>query len=110
MARISKHIYYDIEESDIEIIYKDLVFYFSSDLNATRFQNKIIDFINIENLKLKAKYNIEVDLSDMLMISYYIKIEKRGFRVYKRKLNLENNEYYLIKITKDDIIKSKVGE
>lgn len=110
MARISKHIYYNIDESDIKLEYKNLEFYFSSDLNASRFKTKILDFIALENHKLKAKYNIEIDLSDMLMISYYMKIEKRGFRVYKKKLNIVNNELCLIKINKDDIIKSKVGD
>ena len=110
MTRISKHIYYNIEESDIELIYKDLVLYFSSDLNAKRFQNKIIDFIKNENFKLKAKYNVEVDFTEMLILSYYLKIEKRGFKVFKRIIDLRINEYYLKKINKDDIIKSKVGE
>ena len=110
MARVSSHIYYNIDESDIELRYKDLVFYFSSEFNIERYRNKIIRFIEEENYKLKAKYNVEVDLSDMLMISYYMKIEKRGFRVYKRIIDLDHNENKLIKISKDDIIKSKVGE
>lgn len=110
MARVSKNLYYNIEESDISLEYKNLIFFFSSDVNAKRFKTKIIDFIDSENYKLKAKYNIEVDLSEMLLLSYYMKIEKRGFKVLKRELNLENNELCLIKINKNDIIKSKVGE
>lgn len=106
MARVSEHIYYNIEESDISLEYKNLVFFFSSELNAKKFKERILDFIDNENNKLKVKYNIEVDLSEMLLISYYMKIEKRGFKVLKR----ESNNLCLIKITKDDIIKSKVGE
>lgn len=110
MARISNHIYYDIDESDIKLEYNNLVFYFSSDFNLNRYQNKIIDFITLENYKLKAKYNIKVDFSEMLLISYYTKIEKRGFRIYKKQTDLLNNKLCLVKIDKNDIIKSKVGE
>lgn len=109
MARVSEHVYYDIFESDISIQYKDLIMFFSSEFNATRFQNKILNFINEENSKLKVKYNVEVEFDDMLIIAYYKKIEKRGFRVYK-KVNYSDSEYYLQLITEDDIIKSKVGE
>lgn len=110
MARVSKNIYYNIEESDISLNYKDLILYFSSDFNANRFKTKILDFIALENYKLKAKYNVEVDFTDMLIISFYEKIEKRGFKVYKKVVDLDHNEKYLIKINKDDIINSKVGE
>ena len=110
MARVSKNIYYNIEESDITLEYHNLIFYFSSDLNAKKFKTRVLDFIDTENYKLKCRYNVEIDLGDMLLISYYMKIEKRGFKVLKRELNIASNELYLIKITKNDIIKSKVGE
>lgn len=108
MARVSKNLYYNIDDSDIKLEYGSLIFYFSSDLNLQRYKSRIIDFTMVENYKLKAKYNVQVDLSDMLMISYYMKIEKRGFRVYKKEI--DDEKLYLIKINKDDIIKSKVGE
>lgn len=110
MARVSKHVYYNIEESDISLEYKNLIFFFSSELNRDRYRTKILDFIDSENYKMKVKYNLEIDFSDMLLISYYSKIEKRGFKVLKRELNIATNELCLIKITKNDIIKSKVGE
>ena len=109
MARVSDHIYYDIFESDLSITYKDLIMYFSSEFNLTRFQNKILNFIKEENSKLKVKYNVEVEFDEMLIIAYYKKIEKRGFRVYK-KINYIDGEFYLQLITDNDIIKSKVGE
>lgn len=109
MARVSNHVYYDIYESDISIQYKDLIMFFSSEFNANRFQNKILNFIKEENDKLKSKYNVIVEFDEMLIIAYYKKIEKRGFRVYK-KVIYADNEYYLQLITEDDIIKSKVGE
>lgn len=109
MARVSDHVYYDIFESDLSITYKDLIMYFSSEFNLTRFQNKILNFIKEENSKLKVKYNVEVEFDEMLIIAYYKKIEKRGFRVYK-KINYVDGEFYLQLITDNDIIKSKVGE
>ena len=109
MARVSNHVYYDIFESDISIQYKDIIMFFSSEFNANRFQNKILNFIKEENDKLKSKYNVIVEFDEMLIIAYYKKIEKRGFRCYK-KIYYETEEYYLQIITEDDIIKSKVGE
>ena len=110
MARVSKNIYNDINESDLFIQYKDLILYFSSDVNVNRYQTKIINFINEENIKLKIKYNVTVDFSEMLIIAFYKKIEKRGFRVYKKVFDISNNEYYLQNINEHDIISSKVGE
>lgn len=107
--RVSKHIYYNIEESDIKLEYKNLIFYFSSELNRDRFKTRIIDFVENENFKMKTKYKTQIDFSDMFYISFYIKIEKRGFRIYKKELN-ETNELYLIKVNKDDIITSRVGD
>lgn len=108
MARVSKHLYYNIDDSDISLSYNNLLLYFSSDLNAERFKSRIIDYINLENSKLKVKYNVDLDLTDMLIISYYNKVEKRGFRIYKEVTY--NDELCLKKVNKDDIIKSKVGE
>ena len=110
MARVSKNIYYNIEDSDIKLNYRDLILYFSSDLNAKRFKEKSNNFVELENQKLKNKYHLELDLSDLLILSYYTKIEKRGFKVYKREIDLDHNENHLIRINKDDIIKSKVGD
>ena len=33
-------------------------------------------------MKIHIKYNININFDILLMISYYKKIEKRGFRIY----------------------------
>ena len=33
-------------------------------------------------MKLKVKYNIIISIDLLLMLSFYKKVEKRGFRVY----------------------------
>ena len=42
-----------------------------------------------ETYKLQVKYNINLNLDFMLMISLYKKIEKRGFRIYDARNNKE---------------------
>jgi len=88
----------DINKSDITFKIEGLNFYFTSILNKKRFEARYKEFIEAENLKFKIKYNIEVDLKYIFLISLYKKIEKRGFKVYNinqtRYLN-ENEKFIL---------------
>lgn len=96
--RVSKNLYYDINESDLYTNFKEMIFYFSSDKNKERFDNGILDYVKQEQDKILCKYHIICDVSKMLALAFYMRIEKRGFRVLHNskpikeyRLNLEFN-------------------
>lgn len=86
-------VYQDINESPFFVEYNDFTFYFSSAFYQRNFKLKLPGYIREEEFKLKNRYRIINEkffeiLHEVLAISLYKKIEKRGFRVYK------NNEKY----------------
>ena len=86
-----KRVEYDINKSEYYFMINNLTFFFSSQFNKNRFESGFIDYVNDETNKLKAKYKVNINLSDYLMVAYYKKIEKRGFKVeYKGKELIEN--------------------
>jgi len=80
-------VFQDIEESPFYYKYENFTFYFSSQFYRKNFKLKIDDYIKQETYKLKNRYKIfnakfyEI-LKEVLLISLYKKIEKRGFKVY----------------------------
>lgn len=82
-------IYYNINESDYTIDYKNLKFYFSSKYYRDKFRNRYKSFIQEENYKLQSRFNINLDFREMLLFYLYQRIEKRGFKVEI----LNNNEW-----------------
>ena len=79
-----KRVEYDINKSEYYFKVNKLTFFFSSKFNKTRFENVFIDYVNEETNKIKAKYKVNINLTNYLLLTYYKKIEKRGFRiVYK---------------------------
>lgn len=87
-------VYQNIEESPFFYQFENYKFYFSSQFYRRNFKNRIEAYIKEETYKIKNRYKIINDrffdvLKEVLIISYYKKIEKRGFRVYK------NEERYL---------------
>lgn len=101
--RKSVNLFYDMNESFISYEVSDLIFYFSSDFNKERFINQYREYIKNENYKLKCKYNVNINFDKMLLISFYKKIEKRGYKVLNKQNDLKIVNSY-------DIIYSKVGE
>lgn len=77
-----KKIYYNIDESDYKVttIYFD--FYFSSEFYAHKFKMNYASYIENEQNKLKVKFGQNVHFVQILLLDYYKKVEKRGFRVY----------------------------
>lgn len=72
---------WDLEESEYKFTYKDLTFYFSSELYLKKFAFRIQNFIDNETKKLYNKFKFKVDYTNLLSIALYQSIEKRGFRV-----------------------------
>lgn len=92
---MSKRVEYDIYESDYYYRINGYTFYFSSMFNRDRFITKFSKFVKEENNKIIVKYHVSIDLTEYLLIAFYKKIEKRGFRVLIHKnddiISLEEN-------------------
>ena len=95
-------IYLDLKESEYKINYNGLIYYFSSELYMYKFKSNVKQFIIEETAKLKAKYKINIYLDTMLTLSFYKKIEKRGFRVVYK----ENEK--TIELTQDVLIANQI--
>lgn len=97
---MGKRVEYDINKSQCFIRVNDYALFFSSEFNKRRFENNFYLFIEEETNKLRAKYKVNIDMYDYLLIVFYKKIEKRGFRVltYQNDDIIELKEDYIFKI------------
>lgn len=81
----ARGIYYDLNESDyyvkLNINNEEIILYFSSLFLRKKFLDNVSNYIHNENLKLSYTYNYDIDATKLLILSYYRRIEKRGFRV-----------------------------
>lgn len=97
---MSKRVEYDISKSEYSYKYKDLIFFFSSQFNRNRFVLGFNNYVSEETNKLRVKYHVNISLENFLLVAYYKKIEKRGFRVLTYKENdiieLNNNHTFEI--------------
>lgn len=75
-------VYLNINESDLSVMKSGLIFYFSSEFYQNKFMENVDNYINDEILKIQNKYKINCSFEIYLMLSYYKKIEKRGFKVF----------------------------
>ena len=96
-----KRVEYDIFKSTYYCKINNMIFYFSSEFNKRRFESNFYLFIEEETNKLKARYKVNLDIYDYLMVVFYKKIEKREFRVltYKNNGIIELKEDYTFKIS-----------
>ena len=91
-----KRVEYDINKSEYYFKVNKLTFFFSSKFNKTRFENGFIEYVNEETNKIKAKYKVDINLTNYLLLAYYKKIEKRGLKV----LTYDDNDV-IIELSKD---------
>ena len=81
----ARGIYYDLKESDyvaeLNINGEEIKLFFSSNFIKTRFLEKVGNFIHNENIRITVMYRIDVDATKLLILSFYKRLEKRGFRV-----------------------------
>lgn len=84
-------IYLDLRESEYKVKKLGLTFYFSSKFYMEKFKNNVEYYMHNETLKLYNKYHVTFNFKIFLAISYYKKVEKRGFRIVdninKKELN-----------------------
>lgn len=98
--RRSEKVYYDLTESNEYVELLETRFYFSSSFNKERFLNGYETFIKEEEDKIIAKYGIKISMRYYLLMSYYTRIEKRGFYIAKYSTLSKN---YDIILTRDRI-------
>lgn len=91
-----KRVEYDINKSEYYFKVNKLTLFFSSKFNKTRFENGFIEYVQEETNKIKAKYKVDINLTNYLLLAYYKKIEKRGFKV----LTYDDNDD-IIELSKD---------
>ena len=82
----------DLPKSEYTYSINGYIFYFSSEFYLNNFKNNVRLFIEIEEVKIKNKYKVFIDLNLYLTFVYYKKIEKRGFYVINKKTKEEVQE------------------
>lgn len=98
--RRSERVYHDLTESKEFVELLETRFYFSSSFNKDRFINGYEKFIKEEEDKIIARYGFLISLRYYLLMSYYIRIEKRGFYITKYS---EASKNYDIILNRDNI-------
>lgn len=71
----------NIKESKYIFVVDGLMLYFSSNFNKERFISNYNTYLDEESIKLENKYKVNIDLKRLLIVSFYKKIEKRGFYI-----------------------------
>ena len=74
-------VYQNIKETVFNYEIYDLCFHFSSLFNRSRFEENVKTYVNLEEMKIINKYQLQIDIKKYLAIAFYKKIERRGFYI-----------------------------
>lgn len=74
-------VYQNIKETVFDYEIYDLCFHFSSLFNKNRFKENVQTYVNLEEMKIINKYQLQIDIKKYLAIAFYKKIERRGFYI-----------------------------
>lgn len=94
---MKSNVCYNLFNSPYHTQYKNYTFYFSSQFNKDRFDNKLQTFVDTEKLKLNSKYYTDIHSEIVLALTLYRLIEKRGFYVLSAS-NLPISKYYSVEM------------
>lgn len=83
----------DLRKTKYSYEFGEYIFYFSSKLYMKKFKEGVLNYIILESAKITNKYKIKINITNYLSVSFYKKIEKRGFRVVDRNSGLEIDEF-----------------
>ena len=86
-------IYKDLKESEYIFTFYDFKFYFSSKFYFNKFLKEYDSYIKNEIDKLKISFKCDVVANSPLLLLLYKRIEKRGFRVLYKGIELK--DYYI---------------
>ena len=84
---------YELDNSPFFLRIDDFMFYFSSKFYLDKFKKEYPEYIRNETLKLNVKYKMIVYANEMLLLSLYKLIEKRGFKVKYKGVDLVHDYY-----------------
>lgn len=89
-------VYNDLNKTPFIYEYKGYVFYFSSVFHRNKFQREVLEYVKNETLRFNSKYKIKVNMDEAFILSFYKKVETRGFKA--KYLNSEIKETELLKM------------
>lgn len=98
---MSNTVYYELDDSPFFLRLNNFMFYFSSKFYKDKFTDEYEEYIRNETLKLNLRYKMIVYADEMLLLSLYKKIEKRGFKVKYNGVDLEKDYYIDCELNKD---------
>lgn len=84
---------YSLEDSPFFLKVDDFMFYFTSKFYMDKFKREYQDYIRDETLRLNVKYKMIVYAHEMLLLSFYKMVEKRGFKVQYKGVDLDKDYY-----------------
>ena len=87
-------IYYNLDESTYKFDVGDFTLYFSSIFYLNKYKDIYADYLVDENYKANVRYKCNINLTNVLLITLYKTIEKRGFRVYFKGTLIKNDIEY----------------
>lgn len=77
----SKGIERDLSNTPFNIVVSKYIFYFSSRANMERFSDEMDAAFTYYTELIYKKYKIEAHLNMYSLIRWYMKVERRGFRI-----------------------------
>lgn len=84
---------YSLEDSPFFLRINDFMFYFTSKFYMDKFNKEYKDYIRDETLRLNVRYKMMGYADEMLLLSFYKIIEKRGFKVQYKGVDLDKDYY-----------------
>lgn len=86
-------VFYELNDSPFFLRIDDFMFTFSSRFYKEKFEREYKEYLKAETLKLSVKFNSIIYADEMLLLSFYKKIEKRGFKVKYKGFDLDKDFY-----------------
>ena len=96
MAKTRGGVFLNLEESTYTYKINNFKLVFSSLFNKNRFINGINQYILTENNKFTLKLGFKIDLTNILILNFYEKIEHRGFMVDYKEIKITKNTKFKV--------------
>jgi hypothetical protein len=95
----ARGVYFDITHSHFKCEVKDMVFYFTSEYNLSRFEDRYEDELKEFKKKVEKIYwnNHSLQFDELALVRLYQRIEKRGFLLIYKGQRIECPENIIFK-------------